>query len=218
MHCTRCGNPMSSHTNVCPVCHYTLTEDEYKEGIEEENKARAQKHKKLIKEKKEKPIRPQIVNRGKVTAENASEITIINDKSVTVTNTGQVSGSRFIGYILLLLSDVSFVLGTWYLWYMKNNIELIMGVAFVLVRVAFVALGANIIKSAGVNAEFIKKNSITTAILGLLVSLGAFILLLVEMGHNNPILIFVSIGLLIMGVASFGISMFARESDNHNKK
>ena len=213
MHCTRCGNPMSSHTNVCPVCHYTLTEDEYKEGLEEDRKLKESKH-----PKRHKPapvIKPQVIKNPKITPENASEVTIIRDTSKTVTPTGEVSSSRFLGYLLLLLADASFVLGAWYLWF---NISIVMGLIFVLVSVAFVFVGISIIKSAGVDAKFIKKNSITTSILGLLISLGAFSLLLIEMEYNNPIFIFIAIGLLILGVALFFISISAREVEHIEKK
>jgi hypothetical protein len=198
---------------VCPVCHYTLTEDEYKEGLEEDRKLKESKR-----PKRHKPspvIKPQVIKNPKITPENASEVTIIRDTSKTVTPTGEVSSSRFLGYLLLLLADASFVLGAWYLWF---NISIVMGLIFVLVSVAFVFVGISIIKSAGVDAKFIKKNSITTSILGLLISLGAFSLLLIEMEYNNPIFIFIAIGLLILGVALFFISISAREVEHIEKK
>ena len=213
MHCTRCGNPMSSHTNVCPVCHYTLTEDEYKEGLEEDRKIKESKH-----PRKHKPtpaIKPQVIKNPKITPENASEVTIIRDTTKTITHTGEVSSSRFLGYLLLLLADASFIFGAWYLWF---NISIIMGLIFVFVSIAFVFIGLSVVKSAGVDAKFIKKNSITTSIMGLLISLGAFSLLLIEMEYNNPIFIFVAIGLLILGVALFFISISSREVEHIEKK
>ena len=213
MHCTRCGNPMSSHTNVCPVCHYTLTEDEYKEGLEEDRRIKESKH-----PRRRKPtpaIKPQVIKNPKITPENASEVTIIRDTTKTITHTGEVSSSRFLGYLLLLLADASFIFGAWYLWF---NISIIMGLIFVFVSIAFVFIGLSVVKSAGVDAKFIKKNSITTSIMGLLISLGAFSLLLIEMEYNNPIFIFVAIGLLILGVALFFISISSREVEHIEKK
>lgn len=216
MHCTRCGNPISSHSNVCPICQYVLTEDEYKEGIEEERKAK-HPNKKEKPKKEPKPVKVKVVN-PKITESNASEVTIINDSTRTHTNTGAVSPIRFLGYLLFLVSDASLVYGLWYLWFSTTFIHVLLGIAFALIAIILSFISIMIVRSAGVNAEFIKKNSINTAILGLLVSLAAFILLLVEMSHNNSTLIFIAIGLFISGAAAFIISISSREIDNKNKK
>jgi hypothetical protein len=145
-------------------------------------------------------------------------VTIINDSTRTYTNTGTVSPIRFLGYLLFLVSDASLVYGLWYLWFSTTFIHVLLGIAFALIAIILSFISIMIVRSAGVNAEFIKKNSINTAILGLLVSLAAFILLLVEMSHNNSTLIFIAIGLFISGAAAFIISISSREIDNKNKK
>ena len=132
MQCTRCGNPISSHSNVCPICQYVLSEDEYREGIEEDQKRKNPKHKtkpkKEIKPKEPKPIEVKTKpTNPKINESNASEVTIINDSSRTYTETKNVSAIRFIGYLLFLVADAAFVYGLWNLWYSVDFGELALG-------------------------------------------------------------------------------------------
>lgn len=220
MHCTRCGNPISSHTHICPICQYELTEDEYKEGLEEEKKSKNKNNK----DKKAKPIKPKIVKPEPVKHEtikpvvtNSVEVTIIDDKTKTYTKSNHPSLTRYIGYLFFLLADFSLVFAIYYLWYLNTTTDFLFSMLFIFLCFAFAALGVYICMSSGVTIEHIRKNSLTNAIIGLIVSLTAFILLMVEMAYNNPILILVSIGLFILGVGSFIISMVLRESYVQNK-
>lgn len=204
MYCTKCGNSLIANTRECNKCGYILTKDEFEEGLELERKNS---------KKNSKPTHP---HKEKIRKNNPNEVVIIKDDSRD--SKKYVSNNRFLGYFLLIVFDFSLLIGIWYFVHKLNMNSLIMGTVFIILSLAFLIFGLYVIKQSGINRRFLKEKSMIFSILGLIISFISFILLLVEMSNNNLLLIFIAIGLFLVGFTSFIIGIGVREDYNKHVK
>jgi len=204
MYCTRCGNSLLTNTRECSKCGYVLTSDEFEEGKELDKKnSKKQSHKK-----------PR-THKEKVVRNNPNEVIIIKDNSRDTNK--YVSNSRFLGYFLLITFDFSLLIGIWYLVNKLDLNSIMLGSTFIVLSIAFLIFGLYVVKQSGVNKKFLKEKSMIFSILGLITCLISFILLLVEMSNNNLLLIFISIGLFMVGFVSFIVGIGVKEDNKHIK-